>query len=86
MREIHVQKITEAVRDLAIRANTELGQDVLDAFHRALDTEESPTGKEILQRLIENAEIARNEKTPICQDTGMAVVFVEMGQDVFQAV
>jgi fumarate hydratase subunit alpha len=82
MREIHVQKITEVVRDLAIRANTELGRDVLDAFHRALGTEESPTGKEILQRLIENAEIARNEKTPICQDTGMVVVFVEMGQDV----
>jgi fumarate hydratase subunit alpha len=82
MREIHVQNITEAIAALAIRANTELGQDVLDAFRHAIDTEESPTGKEILQRLIENAEIARDEKIPICQDTGMAVVFVELGQDV----
>jgi len=82
MREISVQTITAAIRDLCIRANTELGQDVLDALHRGLETETSPVGKEILERLIENAAIARSEKIPICQDTGMAVVFVEMGQDV----
>ena len=82
MREIHVQNITEAVGKLAVRANTELGRDVLDALQRADEIEESPTGKEILKNLIQNADIAREEKIPICQDTGMAVVFVEMGQDV----
>jgi fumarate hydratase subunit alpha len=82
MREIHVKTITEAVRDLAIRANTELGEDVLEAFREALHREESPTGKDILQRLLENAAIARDEQIPMCQDTGLAVVFVELGQDV----
>ncbi len=82
MREIHVDEITKTVRDLAIRANTELGQDVLDAFKRAVETETSPIGRDILQRLIENAGIANKEKIPMCQDTGMAIVFVEIGQDV----
>lgn len=82
MREIHVDEITKTVRDLAIRANTELGQDVLDAFKRAVETETSPIGRDILQRLIENADVANKEKIPMCQDTGMAIVFVEMGQDV----
>jgi fumarate hydratase subunit alpha len=82
MREIHVNEITKAIREMAIRANTELGQDVLDAFEAALKTEESPTGKAILHHLIENAEIAREEKIPMCQDTGLGVTFVEMGQDV----
>jgi fumarate hydratase subunit alpha len=82
MREIHVERIVDAVRDLAIRANIELGEDVIAAFERALDQEESPTGKDILKRLIENARIAREQRIPICQDTGFAVVFVEIGQDV----
>ncbi len=82
MREIHVNEITKTVRDLIIRANTELGQDVLDAFKRAVETETSPIGRDILQRLIENADVANKEKIPMCQDTGMAIVFVEMGQDV----
>jgi fumarate hydratase subunit alpha len=82
MREIPVADITRAIRDLSIQTNTDLGPDVLAAFQRALQTETSPVGKEILERLIENAAIARQEKIPICQDTGMAVVFVEMGQDV----
>jgi fumarate hydratase subunit alpha len=82
MREIHVDDIVKAVRDLSIRANTELGDDVLDAFKRALDNEESPIGKDILKRLIENAHTAKNEQIPMCQDTGLAVVYVEMGQDV----
>ncbi|SMC26069.1 fumarate hydratase subunit alpha [Desulfacinum hydrothermale DSM 13146] len=82
MREIHVDTIASAVRDLCIRANTELGEDVLDAFRKALEREESPAGKDILQRLIQNAEIARTEGIPMCQDTGFAVVFVDMGQDV----
>lgn len=82
MRSIHVDKIVQAVRDLAIRANTELGDDVLRAFQAALEKEESPTGRDILKRLIENAHIARTEKIPMCQDTGFAVVFVDMGQEV----
>ena len=82
MREISVETITRAIRDLSIQANTDLGPDVLDAFRRALETETSPVGKEILERLIENAAIAHQENIPICQDTGMAVVFVEMGQEV----
>ena len=82
MREIHVRNITEAIKELAVRANTDLGRDVLDALHKAVEMEESPIGKEILKNLIQNADIARREKIPICQDTGMAIVFVEMGQDV----
>ncbi|SHE55534.1 fumarate hydratase subunit alpha [Desulfacinum infernum DSM 9756] len=82
MREIHVDAIIAAVRDLCIRANTELGEDVLDAFRKALEREESPAGKDILKRLIQNAEIARTEGVPMCQDTGFAVIFVDMGQDV----
>ena len=82
MREIHVDDIVKAVRDLSIRANTELGDDVVDAFKRALDKEESPIGKDILKHLIENARIAKKGQIPMCQDTGLAVVYVEMGQDV----
>lgn len=82
MREIHTSQITAAVRDLAISANTHLGEDVLEAFERAIDQEVSPTGKDILEKLIENARIAREEKIPICQDTGFTVVFVELGQEV----
>jgi fumarate hydratase subunit alpha len=82
MREIHTSEITAAVRGLCIEANTHLGQDVLEAFNRAIDQEISPTGKDILGKLVENASIAREEGIPICQDTGFAVVFVELGQKV----
>jgi fumarate hydratase subunit alpha len=82
MREIHVDAITEAVRDLAIRSNTDLGEDVLAAFQRARENEESLVGRDIIDSLIENARIAREEGMPMCQDTGLAVVFVEAGQDV----
>ncbi len=82
MRELHVREITEAVRRMTVEANTELGQDVLDAFGRFGAAEESPTGRDILEQLCENARIAREEKLPLCQDTGFAVVFVELGQDV----
>jgi fumarate hydratase subunit alpha len=82
MREVSTAQITEAVKDLFIDANLNLGEDVLAAFHRALEQEESPQGKEILNELIENARIAAEEGIPICQDTGLAVVFVELGQDV----
>lgn len=82
MRDVSVERISDALRDLAIRSNIELGEDVIAAFERALEQEESPTGKEILKRLIENAKIAREQRIPMCQDTGFAVVFVELGQDV----
>jgi fumarate hydratase subunit alpha len=82
MREINVKLMTEKVRDLCIEANTDLGEDVLQAFDRAMKTEESPLGIEILKELKENARIAKEEGVPLCQDTGFAVVFVELGQDV----
>jgi len=82
MREVAATRITEAVRDLCIKANTQLGKDVLEALKRALKEEESPQGRDILEKLILNAQIAREENIPICQDTGFAVVFVELGQNV----
>ena len=82
MREVHVEEITKTVRDLFIDANINLGEDVLEALEQALEMEESPIGKEILKELIENARVAREEEMPICQDTGLAVVFLELGQEV----
>jgi len=82
MREIDVRLITEQVRDLCIQANIDLGEDVLQAFDRAIEKEESPVAVDILKELKENARIAKEEKVPICQDTGFAVVFIELGQDV----
>jgi len=71
-----------AVRDLFIDANCNLGEDVLAAFDRAIETDESPVAREVIRELKENARIARDEQSPICQDTGLAVLFVEVGQDV----
>jgi len=82
LRRINVKKITKAVKKLFIEANTILGEDVIEALRQALSREESETGKQVLEKIIENAEIARRKKMPICQDTGLAVVFVELGQDV----
>ena len=82
LRRINVKKITKAVKKLFIEANTTLGEDVVEALRQALSREESATGREVLQKIIENAGIARRKKMPICQDTGLAVVFVELGQDV----
>ena len=82
MREIDVNDIVKAVSKLCIEANCVLNNDVYEAIERAKESEESPVGREILGQLTDNADIARNEFVPICQDTGMAVVFVEIGQDV----
>jgi fumarate hydratase subunit alpha len=82
MREIHVDTIISAVETLFIDANLDLSQDVINAIKGAIDKEESTTGKEVLRELIRNAEIAKEQKLPICQDTGLAVTFVEIGQDV----
>lgn len=82
MREINVKVITDKVRALCMEANTDLGEDVIQAFDRAMEKEESPLGIEILKELKENARIAKEERVAICQDTGFAVVFLELGQDV----
>ena len=81
MREITCEEITETVARLCIEANYHLGDDVLAALHQARDIEVSPVGREMLDQLIENAAVAREEEMPLCQDTGLAVVFVELGQD-----
>ena len=82
MREVAVGEITKVVRDLFIDANVNLGEDVVAALHKALEREESAVGKEVLTELLENARIAKKEGLPVCQDTGLAVVFIELGQDV----
>ncbi|MBW2101306.1 MAG: fumarate hydratase [Deltaproteobacteria bacterium] len=82
MRRIMVDRVREAVREAAARANFELGADTVKALEAAREREESAVGKEILERLLENAEIARTERIPMCQDTGLAVLFVELGQEV----
>ncbi len=82
MRRISTQKVIRVVRDLAITANLELGEDVIHAFKEALKNETSPSGKEILVQLIENARIAKEDRIPVCQDTGLVTVFVELGQEV----
>jgi fumarate hydratase subunit alpha len=82
MREVAVDKITTLVRDLFIDANVNLGEDVRAALAEALKKEESELGKEVLTELIENARIAQTEGMPICQDTGLPVVFIELGQEV----
>ncbi len=82
MREINVKLVTEKVRDLCIEANTILGEDVVSALKRGLEEEESLIGKEVFRQLLENVRISREEGLALCQDTGLAVVFVELGQDV----
>jgi len=82
LRELDVAKVTEAVRDLCIDTNIHLPDDVKKALRDALAKEESPLGREILQVILENHDIAEKERMPICQDTGAAVVFLEVGQDV----
>jgi len=82
LRELSVSTIVETVAGMCEEANIYLGEDVSGALKRSLEVEESPTGKEVLKQLIENLEIAKNEQIPICQDTGFAVFFVELGQEV----
>ena len=81
MREIKASDITQAVARLCQEANFVLGEDVLSALKQAQQTEESPLGREVLSQLIENARIAREERLPLCQDCGTAVVFLEIGQE-----
>lgn len=82
MREIEAKKITETVKTLAIAAAYELPDEMVSALLKALKAEKSSGGKEILKQLIDNSYIAKRERYPICQDTGLALVFLEVGQDV----
>lgn len=82
MREIMVGDVTKAVRDMCIEVNHELSTDMKKALQEAERKEESPLGRQVLGQLCENMQIAGEDRIPICQDTGMAVVFVTMGQDV----
>ncbi len=82
LREIDVQIVADEVARMVQEANYDLNQDVIDSLHKGLAGEESPAGQEILRQIIQNAEIAHGERVPICQDTGFAVIFMEIGQDV----
>lgn len=82
MRRIHINDIIEKMKKLSIEINTNLGEDISDALKKAQEIEESPAGRQTLGYLLENIKIAKEEAVPICQDTGLAVIFVEIGQDV----
>ncbi|MDD3569824.1 MAG: fumarate hydratase [Lachnospiraceae bacterium] len=82
MREIETAKITEAVKKMCIDANYFLNSDIYEALECAKNNESSPIGKEMLCQITKNADIAKANNVPICQDTGMAIVFVEIGQEV----
>ena len=82
MRQIEAQRITEVVARLCVQANNHLPQDVKDCIRCSYDQENWPQAREILERIMENYEIADREDCPVCQDTGVACVFVKLGQEV----
>jgi fumarate hydratase subunit alpha len=82
MRKVPAEKLTEAIRDLAMTANYDLPEDVMQALEKARKQEVSPVGLEILDQIIENAKIAATDRVPICQDTGFAAIFLEIGKEV----
>lgn len=82
IRELNVQELTDTIKEMCIQANHYLSPDMDHAMKQAVQTEESELGKKILNQLQENLQIADKEMIPICQDTGMAVIFMEIGQDV----
>ena len=82
MRSINVSEVTDVLKDMCIEANHFLSEDMICALNNAKDSEKAPLGKQIIGQLQENLQIAGEDMIPICQDTGMAVVFVEIGQDV----
>jgi fumarate hydratase subunit alpha len=81
MKQIKTAVITDTVARLAIEANQQLGEDVVRAFESGRERERSPAGRDILDQLLENARLAKEDAVPMCQDTGLAVVFLEVGQD-----
>lgn len=82
MREVNVKLIEKTIKRLCIEANYYIGEDIKDALNRSSIEEDYPLAKDILKDIIENEKIARDERVPICQDTGMACIFLEIGQDV----
>ena len=82
MRTVNVSEITKNIKEMCIEANHFLSKDMDDAMRQAVETEEAPLGKQILNQLQDNLRIAAEDMIPICQDTGMAVVFLEVGQEV----
>ncbi len=82
MREVHYNQIVEAVREIAIKANYEIPEDVELAYQSAIKREESEIGREVLSQILLNIKSAKEEQMAYCQDTGVAVVFVEIGQEV----
>lgn len=83
MRKISVYEITKIIKDMCIEANYSLSEDMQKVMKKSLLTEASPVGKNILTQLEENLKIASEENIPICQDTGMTVIFMEVGQEVY---
>lgn len=82
MREVNVDKVSETIKEMCISVNHFLSDDMKNAYNNAMETETSEIGKKILSQLKENLQIAGEDMIPICQDTGMAVIFAEIGQDV----
>ncbi len=82
MREIQVSVIAKNIKEMCIEANHFLSEDMKEALYQASEKEKKPLGKQILNQLRENLQIAGEDMIPICQDTGMAVIFANVGQDV----
>ena len=82
MREIDADLIRRTIKDLFLQANFVLSPDVIAAFEKGKTIEESPVGRDIFDRLLENAALAEEHRIPICQDTGLAIIFVDLGQEV----
>jgi fumarate hydratase subunit alpha len=82
MREIEFDDVVKAVRDMIMYSGTDLPQDTYDALQQAMEEEKSLVSKEVIRQILENADIAKDEKRPLCQDTGLAVFFVKVGEDV----
>jgi len=82
MREIEYNEVVKAVKDMIMYSGTDLPQDTYDALKQAMEEEKSPVSKEVIRQILENADIAKDEKRPLCQDTGLAVFFVKVGDEV----
>ncbi len=82
MREVNVSEITRCVKELCIKANCCLNEDIYSSLKNAYENEESPIGRDIINQLVRNADLAAEKCKPICQDTGMAVIFMKIGQEV----
>ena len=82
MRELNVEIITENIKEMCIEANHFLSDDMKSCLSKAVNSEKSELGKQVLDSLKENLQIAEKDMIPICQDTGMAVIFIQVGQEV----